>query len=50
MKQPVPPELPGTKRPTKEYKGGTQGFIYICNREWPYETSMKREALGLVKT
>jgi hypothetical protein len=47
MNQPVPPELPGTKPPTKEYThGGTHDSSCICSRGWPCWTSMKREALG----
>jgi hypothetical protein len=30
-------------------RGGTQGFSCICSREWPCGTSMRGEALGLVK-
>jgi hypothetical protein len=37
MNQPVPPELPGTKPPTKEY---------TCSRGWPFWASMGGEAFG----
>jgi hypothetical protein len=44
MNQPIHPELPGTKPPTKEYT-----WRHICNREWPCQTSMGGEALDPVK-
>ena len=31
----IPPQLPGTKPPTKEYTGGTYGSSCICSRGWP---------------
>jgi hypothetical protein len=49
MSQPVPPELPGAKPPTKEYTwrhGGTQGSSCICSRGWPCWTSMGGKVLG----
>jgi hypothetical protein len=46
MNQPVPPELPGIKPPTK---GRTQGNNCICSRGRPCGTSRGGEALGLVK-
>jgi hypothetical protein len=46
MNYPVPPELPGTKAPTKEY---TWWDSFICSRGWPSQTSMGEEALGTVK-
>jgi hypothetical protein len=46
MHQPVPPELPRTKPPTKD--GGTHGFSCICSRGWPSWSSMAGEALGPV--
>ena len=49
MNQSVPPELPGTKPPTKEQHGGTHGSSCICSRGWPCFTSMGGEALGPVK-
>jgi hypothetical protein len=49
MNSPVSQELPGTKAPTKENTGGTQGFSYICSRGWTCGTSKRGEALSLVK-
>jgi hypothetical protein len=50
MNQPAPPELPGTKSPAKGYThGGTYVSTCICSRGWPCGTSMREEALGLVK-
>jgi hypothetical protein len=49
MNQPVPPELPGTKPPTKEYKRRDSRLQLRTSRGWPCGTSMRGEALGLVK-
>jgi hypothetical protein len=49
MNQPVPPELPGTKPPKSTY-GGIQGSRCISSRGWPCGTSMRGEALCLVRT
>ena len=49
MNQPVPPELPGTKPPTKEYThGGTHGSSCICSKGWPSWPSVGGEAIGPV--
>jgi hypothetical protein len=45
MNQPVPSELTGTKPPTKEYIWRNSRLL----RGWPCGTSMRGEALGLVK-
>ena len=50
MNQSVCPELPGNKPSTTEYTIGTQDFSCICSREWPCGTSMRGDALGLVKS
>jgi hypothetical protein len=49
MNQPVPPELPGTKPPTKEKHGVTHGSSRMCSRGWPSRSSMGGKALGPVK-
>jgi hypothetical protein len=49
MNQPVPPELPGTKPPTKITHGRTHGYRHICSRGRPCRSSMGREALGSMK-
>ena len=49
MNQPVSPELPGTKPPTKYTHGGTHGSNHMGSRGWPGRTSMRGEALGFVK-
>jgi hypothetical protein len=49
MNQPISPELPMSKPPTKEYHGGTHGSSGICSRGWPCWSSMEGEALGPVK-
>ena len=45
----TPPELPGTKPPTKEYTGGTHGSSWICSRGLPYLASLGGEPLGPVE-
>jgi hypothetical protein len=44
-KQPRPPELPGTKPPTK----GIYGPSCVCSKGWLYLTSVGGEALSPVK-
>jgi hypothetical protein len=48
MNQPLSPELPGTKPPTKEYMWRDHGSSCICNRGWPCWSSIG-EVLGPVK-
>jgi hypothetical protein len=46
----VPPELPGTKPPTKVYiHAGTRGSSCICSRGWPCGISVRGEALSPMK-
>ena len=49
MNQPVSPELPGTKSPTKEYTWRDPWFQCICSRGWPCWLSMGGEDLGPAK-
>ena len=49
MNQPVPQSSQGLNHQPKSTQGGTQGFSRICSRGWPCGTSMRGEALGLVK-
>ena len=49
MNQPVPQSSQVLNQP-KSTQGGTQGFSCVYSRGWPCWTSMRGEALGLVKT
>jgi hypothetical protein len=49
MNQPVPPELPGTKPPTKENTWRDPCSSRIYSRRWSCGASMRGEALGPVK-
>jgi hypothetical protein len=52
MNQPIPPGLPGTKPPTKEYTWRDPWLhVYCtCSRGWPCRASIEREALGPMKS
>jgi hypothetical protein len=39
----------GVKHQPESIHGGIHGLRYICNKEWPYLTSMGEEALGPVE-
>jgi len=49
INQPEPPELPGTKPPTKNTHGGTHGSSCICSTGWPCVASMRGEILCPMK-
>jgi hypothetical protein len=49
MKQPVPPDFPGSRPPTKEYTWREPWFQPLCSRGWSCQSQMEGEALGPVK-
>ena len=49
MNQPVPPEFPGTKPPIKEYTRRDPWLQLHMKQRMALWTSMRGEALGLVK-
>jgi hypothetical protein len=49
MNQSVPQSSQGLNHQPKITHGGNQDTSCICSRGWPFGTSMREEALGLLK-